>query len=150
MAGLAIFGFHTSVSSQNCQVWSKLSKYLNFEIGLSIFGSLYCYYLDKVDCLSSILLWFCQPLSQCFIGTPSETKKTNKNIKKSYGQCIKYKEQLVHVPYFIGSLWTLVNFDTAHFVHVEITRMSNMGTRFEHSVGIQEFSCHTQILREIN
>ena len=64
-------------------VRSKLSKYLNFEIGLFIFGSLYCYYLDKVDCLSSILLWFCQPLSQCFIGTPSETKKkTNKNIKK--------------------------------------------------------------------
>ena len=130
-------GFLDSLSCQNCQVWSKLSKYLNFEIGLFIFGSQYCYYLDKVDCLSSILLWFCQPLSQCFIGTPSETKKKQiKTLKKSYGQCIKYKEQLVHVPYFIGSLWTLVNFDTAHFVHVEITRRSNMGTIIEHNVEI--------------
>ena len=38
-------------------------------------------YLDKVDCLSSILLWFCQPWSHCFIGTPSATKDRNINFE---------------------------------------------------------------------
>jgi len=46
------------------------------------------FYLDKVDCLSSILTSgrFCHPWSHCFIGTPSEKNKTNLafNDKKSH------------------------------------------------------------------